>query len=347
MHSCPEKTCEYPCVSVSQPNMESDLSHMNHGLTDDSFEQPRVALLNSIRQRRWPGARYYKPACLLAVLDGVDSGEIDPQHIDPEAVLERFAALVSQLAPEKADLGWRPFWHLSNDGAWSFFKGARQLVPEDYGRERKPNSRGELLNRIDRVSVSDRSLAMWRTPAGRQALRCGLLEMLRMDGDPTCMQLAALAAPLVEPLRSAGSVIERGRGRGGQGFLESAEARKAIELRAMDVAAAFLASEGWQVQDVSLDRPYDFYCIRNDEHAFVEVKGTVSDGTKVLLTAGEVGFSAKHSAHMMLFVVSRIKLTTADGKIGATGGELRVLREWKPAQSALTPISYSYLLPEC
>jgi len=49
--------------------------YMNHDLMGDPFEQTRAALLNSIQKRRWPAARYYKPACLLAVLDGVDSGD--------------------------------------------------------------------------------------------------------------------------------------------------------------------------------------------------------------------------------------------------------------------------------
>ncbi len=319
---------------------------MNHQLMGDSFEKTRTALLKSIRQRRWPGALYYKPACLIAVLDGVDAGEIDPRRIDPQAVLKRFEALVSRLAPEKADLGWRPFWHLSNDGAWSFFKGDRQLVPDDYGRERKPNSRGELLNRIDRVSVGDVSLAMWEAPAGRQALRRELVEMLKSDSDPACMKLASLAEILLPPLQSSRSVVEPDRRGDGQGFMESAEARKAIEMRAMYMAASMLASECWQVQDVSVSRPYDLYCTRDEEHAFVEVKGTTSDGAKVLLTAGEVEFSAKHSEHMMLIVVYQIALTTEDGAISATGGKLRVLRNWSPAHSDLTPISYAYLVPE-
>lgn len=307
-----------------------------------------AALLDSIQRRRWPGALYYKPACLLAAIDGIDEGLLDPLNLDPQLVLARFQRLVLQVAPERAEFGWRPFWHLGNDGAWSFYKGARRLVPDDYGTERKPNSRGELLNRIDRVSVEPELLAAWSSADARATLRQGLIAMLNGDDDPTCLMLAGLCA-VAGKMAGNGTwtpIESEAQSRGGQGFLGSAAARRAVERRAMDVVSEYFQDLEYSIDDVSLRMPFDLQCTKASEVLFVEVKGTTSLGRAIFLTAGELAFASAHSSQMVLAVVSGIRLVAAPGEsFFASGGILRLLWKWMPEANALSAVSYSYQVP--
>jgi hypothetical protein len=316
------------------------------GVALEGMSTPWVNLLESIQRRRWPGALYYKPACLLAVIDGIEDGSLDPSNLNPQVVLARFHALVVKIAPARAEFGWRPFWHLGNDGAWGFFQGVRRVIPEDYGKERKPNSRGELLNRIDRVSVEPSLQAAWRSPHTRAILRHGLIAMLRKDGDSACSTLADICG--VEEKMAETSVhafiASEAQSRGRQGFLESADARRAVERRAMDVASAHFRNEGYIVDDVSLRMPYDLQCTKGAEVLFVEVKGTTSDGSVVLLTAGEVRFASTHANQMVLAVVSDVALD-AEASLIASGGVLRLFWRWKPEADDLSALSYSCRVP--
>ena len=300
-----------------------------------------IELLTSVERRRWRGALYYKPACLLAVLGGIDAGEIDPQNLDADVVFSRFERLVVMAAPERSQFGWRPFWHLSNDGAWQFFRGERQVVPDDYGPERKPNSKTELLNRIDRVSVRPEDLALWRYPPAREALRQALLNMLRADDNNVC----TLLAEQFDTPRTVQPHVRRESIDCGQGFIASPESRRAIEAHAMAVVKSYLRSAGWDAHDVSLTRPYDLDCFRGSDRRYVEVKGTTSNGSKVFLTAGEVGFARQHRGSMTLAIVSGIELVTDEGVPRATSGSLRMVWDWMVATEDLSPVSYSYLVP--
>jgi hypothetical protein len=330
------------------PQVAHDSEISSFGDVSAPSAAPWAALLDSIQRRRWPGALYYKPACLLAVIDGIEEGLLDPLNLDPQLVLARFQRLVLQVAPERAEFGWRPFWHLGNDGAWSFYKGARRLVPDDYGTERKPNSRGELLNRIDRVSVEPGSLAAWSSSDARAILRQGLVAMLNGDDDPTCSALADLCA-------IAGKIVENGtwtpiesevQSRGGQGFLGSAAARRAVERRAMDVVSKYFRNLDYVIDDVSLRMPFDLQCTKASEVLFVEVKGTTSQGRAILLTAGELAFASAHSSQMVLAVVSGIRLVdAAEESLFASGGTLRLFWKWMPEANALSAVSYSYQVP--
>jgi hypothetical protein len=110
-------------------------------------------MLRSVEKRRDVDARFYKPTCLLAVIDGIGDASLAPSDLDPERVFGRFKDYLLPLFPERAGLGWRPFWHLCRDGAWIFGKEGRVIVPEDFGRERKPNSRRALMSKIDQVAL--------------------------------------------------------------------------------------------------------------------------------------------------------------------------------------------------
>ncbi|UYN94376.1 MAG: DUF3883 domain-containing protein [Enhydrobacter sp.] len=126
----------------------------------------------------------------------------------------------------------------------------------------------------------------------------------------------------------------------GQGFARSAEERRAIEKQAMKVATAHFRDQGYAVEDVSARRSYDLLCERNGRELHVEVKGTTTNGSAVVLTYNEVKHARDPASSCALFVLHSIKLDRKK----ATGGQSRVLLPWELEQHQLTPICYTYRL---
>jgi hypothetical protein len=310
------------------------------------MNEARSAMLARVEKRRDIDARFYKPACLIAVIDGVADGSLAASDIEPDRVVARFAAYIGDLFPERAQAGWRPFWHLSRDGAWIFTKEGRVVGPEDFKRQRKPNRRRELMSKIDLAAVPQELRRHWRSPADRAELRAAIIAMLRRDNDD-CRRVADRLEqdqliPFLPDPEAAELAIEEGTpgGRRGQGFLRSAAARRAVENRAMAVAYELLEREGWQAEDVSTRRCYDFHCTRGADTLFVEVKGTTGTGEEIHLTAGEVAFAVRNRPAIMLIVVAGVTLKEHDGEAIATGGKFFCLHGWAPAPGDLDPISY-------
>jgi hypothetical protein len=134
--------------------------------------------------------------------------------------------------------------------------------------------------------------------------------------------------------------------RSGQGRGLSAPQRQAVELRAMAVVEADLVAAGWDVEDVSSQkRGYDLHATRGAEELHVEVKGTIGDGTSVLLTPNEVRHAREHSRSVVLGVVRNITLRQDDGRWLASGGDLRMLDRWRLDDGVLEPVGYEWVLP--
>lgn len=128
----------------------------------------------------------------------------------------------------------------------------------------------------------------------------------------------------------------------GQGRVQDAVVRAAIEKHAVSIATSHYATQGWHVTE--LGRPYDLLCVRRSEELHVEVKGTRSLGSTVILTRNEV----EHADRFLtdLFIVSSINLSfDKDGHPLATGGDARVLEGWKPESTALKPLAFEYEVP--
>ena len=86
-----------------------------------------------------------------------------------------------------------------------------------------------------------------------------------------------------------------------QGYGLSAPARRAVEQRAMDVAAHFLTSKGYTIKDVSSSKPFDFEAAMRRALLKVEVKGTTSDrADAILMTRNEVELHRQEGGEMLL-----------------------------------------------
>lgn len=150
---------------------------------------PWASLVSSIRRRRAPDARFFKPVCLIAAIDLADEGELEPADVDARAIIHRFRSYVSLLFRRRAELGWQPLWHLSNDGLWTFYTDGVRLTPDDFGADRRPRTRAVLFHRFDTLTIEAPYRTLWQDPEQRQALRRAMLVILANDDD-SCQRFA-------------------------------------------------------------------------------------------------------------------------------------------------------------
>jgi len=129
-----------------------------------------------------------------------------------------------------------------------------------------------------------------------------------------------------------------------QGFGLSGPERRAVELRAMQVAGDWLAAEGYRVSDVSATESCDYTAVKERVKTYVEVKGTTGRGEAVILTKNEVALHQVRFPHTMLMIVSGIELDKSANPPLAAGGSLRVISPWKIYDERLTALSYQYVI---
>jgi hypothetical protein len=135
-------------------------------------------------------------------------------------------------------------------------------------------------------------------------------------------------------------------GRGGQGFINDAQLRKAIEDRAMEVALEYYRSRFSLVEDTSRSQPYDVRAAAEGLEIRVEVKGSTGTGTEILLTAGEVANARGDRWRTDLFLVTNIQATPTPSGPQARGGDVRVIEGWKPLDEHLSPTVFRYRVSE-
>ena len=99
----------------------------------------------------------------------------------------------------------------------------------------------------------------------------------------------------------------------------------------------------WTVQDVRTEGPYDARATRAGDTLFLEAKGTVGAGEKVLVTEGERAWAEQHPGQCVLGVVSGIEV--ADGHVVEGSGTLR-LYDWAPEPELLEPTQWRLTLAD-
>jgi hypothetical protein len=135
--------------------------------------------------------------------------------------------------------------------------------------------------------------------------------------------------------------LERSQARG-QGFLLDSKLRKALEDHAMDTAKRYSEVEGYKREDYSKSGPFDLLCSRREEALYVEVKGTQTDGSEIILTPGEVEFARGHKGQMALFVLHSIQVGEGDDGFVLSGGERHLIMPWDVDLGTLRPVSFKY-----
>lgn len=148
-------------------------------------------------------------------------------------------------------------------------------------------------------------------------------------------------SPEIEPIpRETTRKEERGAG-----SVRNAVKRRAVELHAMKVALSHFAKLGYSITDVSSNHPYDLECTKRGETLSVEVKGTQSDGSTVNLTVAEVRIARSETSRMALFLLHSIQVSHDGDTFRASGGCIRLLLPWVPADKHLEPTQYRYKVP--
>lgn len=132
-----------------------------------------------------------------------------------------------------------------------------------------------------------------------------------------------------------------GKRRSGQGYSVDAKQRQAIEHYAMQKAKTFYEEQGYHVVDVSRTHSYDLLCqSTTGQELHVEVKGTTSDGTQILLTPNEVNHARNYS-NVALFILSQIQVNSTD-PTQLQGGQFLCLDPWNIQEGTLSPLAYAY-----
>ena len=139
-----------------------------------------------------------------------------------------------------------------------------------------------------------------------------------------------VAAELIETAQNAA-----------QGFQNDPEVRTAVEQHAVAKAKQHYKKKRYDVQEQG--KPFDLECTCQSGRLYVEVKGTQTAGSVIILTPNEVEWA--HTHPMELFVVHSLVVSKEYGRVTVSGGVERIVTPWRPQRNALKAVAYSYSLP--
>ncbi|WP_438026352.1 EVE domain-containing protein [Sorangium sp. So ce233] len=148
-----------------------------------------------------------------------------------------------------------------------------------------------------------------------------------------------------DPTEKRAHVFASGQRTRGQGREADPAVRRAVEERAMKLAEGHYRALGFNVENTATTRPFDFRCTRDELEVRVEVKGTRTAGEAIEVTSAEVENARGTGWRTDLFIVHWIVVTPIGGEPVASGGTVRIVEGWKPADEHLTPTRFQYAVP--
>ena len=122
----------------------------------------------------------------------------------------------------------------------------------------------------------------------------------------------------------------------------TAAQNKAIDQRAVEVTRAHFDGLNYETEDVGSTESYDIKATKDGQTIKIEVKGTTSDGSDVVLTLNEVELHETEHPSNAFAIVRHITLDRNGHQPTATGGELVLEMPWKLDPDRLRPIAYRY-----
>lgn len=129
----------------------------------------------------------------------------------------------------------------------------------------------------------------------------------------------------------------------GQGRRLDAKLRKQIEDLAQRRLMGVYKADGWTVVDLRVGNPFDAKATKGDDVLYLEAKGTVTAGERVIVTRGEVNWARSHPGECVIGIVSGFTVKR-DGTVNPNSGTLREYL-WEPQDKDLDPINYDFYPP--
>ncbi len=130
----------------------------------------------------------------------------------------------------------------------------------------------------------------------------------------------------------------------GQGRRLDAKFRKEIENLAQARLTKVYEDDGWHVEDLRHGNPFDAKAIKGDDIRYLEAKGTVTNGQRIIVTRGEVAWARNHPGECIIGILSNITIKKGDS-VDTTSGILRQY-VWQPEDEDLDPIDYDFYPPK-
>jgi len=195
----------------------------------------------------------------------------------------------------------------------------------------------------------------WHADPNTGARKKALIGDLLEPGDPVRDVLVEQVVPSVrnpigyfddDEWGVTDALAGRGTGgsrRGGQGWQSDPEKRSKVENAAQDRLMKQYVDDGYEVEDVRHDGPYDAVARRGEEVVYLEAKGTETDGGSVLVTSGEVKHAREHPGQCVMGLLSDIRFDE-EGEVDPGSGTFRTL-PFEPADEALASTAYRWRLP--
>jgi hypothetical protein len=125
------------------------------------------------------------------------------------------------------------------------------------------------------------------------------------------------------------------------GYITNSELKTAIEKYAMLTAENYYKELNYEILDTSRGNPYDLLVFKDKEKICIEVKGTQTVGSKVILTKNEVVHAKKEKT--LLFIVHSVINEKKNGKYIISGGKKKILKLEITKENTM-PISYYYVV---
>jgi hypothetical protein len=250
----------------------------------------------------------------LYVLGNDDGRLIVISRLTVDEKLDR-AAAARRLPPDV----WEAEWHvIGRDGLPLRFD---RIVPEADARAIVSERGTPLRIAPDEYRLDNQTLMRTRAITPESA---AMLDRVLAAGTSTAGEVIATAA-LARRLNSA--------------------ERKAVEERAMTVAAHELRRAGWdRIVRTAEDKSWDYEVTREGNGtARVEVKGSTLPIRAIELTRKERD-SAVAFGHSILVLVGEIELDRS-APTSATGGNPRLIDPWRPSADDFIAQRYSYQVP--
>jgi hypothetical protein len=149
------------------------------------IEESWSTFFNSIKnsKRDWRSLnKIYKPACLFAIINIIESNKPKKNLIDIIEILEEFNNIVGPVCSSATYKGYLPLWHLTTDNAWICLdSNDNEISKLDFRNKKNPKSEKELISKCKKIKFSEELGLCWLKPSNRDLLKHLIISILSND----------------------------------------------------------------------------------------------------------------------------------------------------------------------